>query len=683
MDELVLVLGASAARTLSDAFGELRHLHSAFDSDEEARSLLRTVLPPASSEAFITTATESLMHWKRTTATVVKRQCRMQLERASERLLTVGEPLPARTALDYEDIIRNDPKVFLEVAKRVQKRKSDGILPGTRAEKEDKERNRFALELGSIIEEACLPVSLQIVELKKPEMAWLRIWGNRRSKTLRNRYRAWSKYRSWLIATYGLVWPKNLSQVINFMEELIEFGCPVSFPGEFFAAFALLEQVGKVAETHRISTDPMLGEHMKSWKLALAGTSNGRGAARPYTVAILVALELFTVNEEAEVFFRFISWLMLLANWASLRVDDIQNIQPETLRMSTRGLSFKMSRTKTTGPGRLHGAIHGFVARDITITGEDWMATGMIAMQREDMRFPRDYLAPGPTKDFGGFVPKVVEPPELANYFRMVLSKLFIPRHQEGKWLSNDQTSLVPETTNLFWTGHSARHFLTQAAAAIGISKEQRDYLGRWAIGRIGSNAYLHTSRQVVEKIQKEVLNSLYGADGYNEDELLDDLKEFSEKQGLVGYRVRRKHKILPIDRVDPCLLITEDSEGDLTDDEACRKRVEAAVEAEPNLQDNTSLPSAEDTVGYYVTISRRNGFRRLHMAGACPVRAWKCQEMEQIIDVRQAAYDAVCLNCKRRIQLQEGAAEDDEESDSVGDSTSTESDLAELEEES
>ena len=529
------------------------------------------------------------------------------------------------------------------------------------------------MELASIIEEACLPVSLQIISLDKPELAWLRIWGSRRAKTLRNRFRAWSKYRSWLVATYGVVWPKEASQLVNYVEELIDYGCAVSFPDELMAALSLLEQVGKVPEERRISKDPLVTEHLRSWKVALNGNCVGRGPARPFTVAILIALELQTVNEKLDVYTRFISWLMLVANWASLRLDDLQNIQPETVRLSTRGISFRIARTKTTGPGRLHGALYGFVHRDITITGEDWMVYGVLTLQREDMKFPRDYLAPAPAKNWIGFIPKVVEPPELANYFRMVLSKLGVPRFQERKWVPNEELSLVPETLNLFWTGHSARHFATQAAAGIGISKERRDFLGRWSIGRVGSNAYLHTSRQVVEGIQKEILASLQAeSGGYDEDELLEDIKNFAEKQGLIGYRIRRRHKVLPVNPTDPCFMVAEESE-----DEPDETPGQAQKQNEEAVAPSNSSPGTEDLrPQYFVTISRRNGFRRLHMSGACPVQSWKCLEMEEVSNLRVAAFDAVCLNCKRRIQCQEGEENSHAESESGDDSSSTDSEV-------
>ena len=670
-------LGTAAVKTISELFIESRHLHSAFDTIGEARELLRTVLPSSTSQEFLETAVEGLMNWKKRTNLQCKRQRRLHVDMISGKLLQPDEPSAVTASTHFEEIVRSDPKIFLELAKRSQKRSGEIKHSGERADKEDKDKRRYAMELATIIEEACLPVSLQIVTLDKPELAWLRIWGSRRAKTLRNRFRAWSKYRSWLIATYGVVWPKDTSQLVNYVEELIDFGCAVSFPDELMASLSLLEQVGKVPEDRRISKDPLVAEHLKSWKVTLAGNGAGRGPARPYTVAILIALELQTVNEELDVFTRFISWLMLLANWASLRLDDLQNIQPETMRLSTRGISFRISRTKTTGPGRLHGAIHGFIHRDITITGEDWMVFGILTMQREDMKFPRDYLAPAPRRDWSGFIPKVVEPPEMANYFRTVLSKLGVPRFLEGKWVLNEEISLVPETLNLFWTGHSARHFATQAAAGIGISKERRDFLGRWAIGRVGSNAYLHTSRQVVEGIQREILASLRAeTGGYDEEELLEDIKSFAERQGLIGYRIRRRHKVLPVNSVDPCFMVAEDSDEDSDGTHAFMRKLDEDVSAHTEQHQGADDPRPQ----YFVTISRRNGFRRLHMSGACPVQSWKCLEMEEVTNLKMAAFDAVCLNCKRKIQSQEGEENSHDDSDSGDESSSTDSEVPALE---
>ena len=64
---------------------------------------------------------------------------------------------------------------------------------------------------------------------------------------------------------------------------------------------------------------------------------------------------------------------MLVPTWAARRVDDLQNVMPETVRLSNRGLTLRMARTKTTGGAKLHGPICAFVARDITVSGHDWL----------------------------------------------------------------------------------------------------------------------------------------------------------------------------------------------------------------------------------------------------------------------------------------------------------------------
>ena len=247
MDDLAC-LGANSLRLVAKTFGEVRHFYEAFDTAEEARSLVKLLCSDSDSifDAFLESAVQNLLQWRISAGPSMKRRRRLHLERIAGTLLLPGKPAPSKPTLEFEEIVHNDPKAFLEAARRAQKGTKDLGGLGSRAEKENRDRRRYALELASSIEESCLPVALQIVALDKPEIAWLRVWGSRRAKTLRNRFRAWNKFRSWLNATYGVVWPKDATQVVNFIEELIDYGCPVSYPNELLAVLSLLEQVGKV-----------------------------------------------------------------------------------------------------------------------------------------------------------------------------------------------------------------------------------------------------------------------------------------------------------------------------------------------------------------------------------------------------------------------------------------------------
>ena len=84
-----------------------------------------------------------------------------------------------------------------------------------------------------------------------------------------------------------------------------------------------------------------------------------------------------------------------------------------------------------------------------------------------------------------------------------------------------------------YWSGHSMRHFLPTVAAAIDISKEQRDYVGRWHINLHQSADYVHTSRQMVHQVQESVNKAICeGVPSYDESELMEDFACYLTTKG-------------------------------------------------------------------------------------------------------------------------------------------------------
>ena len=67
---------------------------------------------------------------------------------------------------------------------------------------------------------------------------------------------------------------------------------------------------------------------------------------------------------------------------------------------------------------------------------------------------------------------------------------------------------LLPDGLEAHFSGHRPRNFVTSVAAAIGFSRDERAYLGRWSMGMVASEEYVRTSKQVVFKIQKAVPSS-------------------------------------------------------------------------------------------------------------------------------------------------------------------------------
>jgi hypothetical protein len=93
--------------------------------------------------------------------------------------------------------------------------------------------------------EAKLPAVAAFTGLPNANAAWVRAFGSRRSKTLRNRARAWKKLRDWLIITTGTPWPSGVPILLQYLEERNEVQ-PMgkTVPMSIHSTLALLELVG-------------------------------------------------------------------------------------------------------------------------------------------------------------------------------------------------------------------------------------------------------------------------------------------------------------------------------------------------------------------------------------------------------------------------------------------------------
>ena len=313
-------------------YGEPQFLYFALQDENDARGILQDAYGELDSVPLGDEAVHLLLEWKRKRSFCIGRHMTLRCNDSFKCLVHPGRSRDRSIQDEFEEIVKESPSYILDLAKRRLKRKreSKGVQ---RAELENEQRKVYALQLAELIQEAALPVTFQICMLPDPNKAWLRIFGSRRSKTLRNRLRSWQKFRSWFVAFSGEVWPKHIGPLIAYVEERIDDGCSFSCPSELHAALSVLEQIGRVPEDKRCSNDSTWMSHMASWKLELENGTRVPRQAKPYTMAILVSLEILVLDSDQDIYSRFIAWTMLVACWTSLRVDDIQNILPETLRL--------------------------------------------------------------------------------------------------------------------------------------------------------------------------------------------------------------------------------------------------------------------------------------------------------------------------------------------------------------
>ena len=75
-----------------------------------------------------------------------------------------------------------------------------------------------------------------------------------------------------------------------------------------------------------------------------------------------------------------------------MRADDVQWIDPARMHMSGTCVRMILRRTKTTGPGRRAVEVPAYVARDASLSGEDWLGQGWELYHSPAFQNDRDYL---------------------------------------------------------------------------------------------------------------------------------------------------------------------------------------------------------------------------------------------------------------------------------------------------
>ena len=625
----------------------------AFDTMDEAADLARDLLPHRH-PGEIAAMARALGAWKQR-GKLAPSLARQLSEGMDAQPSGVVKARPDPGAI-YTSLVEGSPSIALEgLKKAIRMRRS---AQAGREEREKEARERWGLELVSYIKEAELPCAERMQAMGGQNSQWLRLFGNRRSKTLRNRAMSWKGFRAWLQVARGEVWPSDVGCFLKYLEERHEVQ-PLgkTTPGALLSSLSLLESVGQVPSASRLSHDSMLLESVRSWQAELEAGSLPPKQAPMYTVSIMLACELVVRKSSLPVGYRIMAFILLIMIWGTLRADDVQNIDPASLRLSGVGLRFTLGRTKTSGPGRRVGTLPGFISRTTGLSGLDWMSEGVRLLGTEAFGWSRDYLCPQFHADWDDCDREFMDAEGLALQVRRFLSELRTPFRHEGRW-GLSRALLIPGPMVRYWTGHSSRHTLPSLAAALEVGKEMRDFLGRWAYSQHGSQDYVLTARQVVHGVQNHVCRTLLegsAAGGYVEEETLHDLETFARTHGvaediLSGHRVLRWDKEIKSWKLGgtfPACPGVLGSEAEASGDIAAEAK-EPFIVLEPD--------KVEGDFPYFVTISR-SGFRRLHLSGACAVRQEKCIETVGVHSISEGCADAICKHCQPKVDANESSS--------------------------
>jgi len=95
-------------------------------------------------------------------------------------------------------------------------------------------------------------------------------------------------------------------------------------------------------------------------------------------------------------------------------------------------------------------------------------------------------MLPLPNHDFTGAVGKMASYAAAAALGKRLLLELPLPARgaRVGDCWVEDLAGgrLLPSPGHLYFTEHSERHWLPSVTGALGVTKDKRDMLGRWAV---------------------------------------------------------------------------------------------------------------------------------------------------------------------------------------------------------
>lgn len=624
------------------------HFQSAFEDEESALELIRqlgVVLPPGQDWE---TAVETLLQWSllHQSTFTAKRRC-MLSEMVEPKLSTVET---RDTAAIYDSQIVSNLKLQRTVFKSTISQRLNVLEDNVSKEQLETEQQRlWAMRLAEFIQEAELPVCKTISMTSKPSESWLRIFGSRRSKTLRNRARCWKSFYRWLQLVCQIPFPVHVHQLLDYLESVMESKPSKSFPTALAAALSVLETAGQVPANARFSMDPVWKAAVDHWTTQATVGNTTVKQAQLYTTAMIVSLELTVVDASFPLFVRAMAWVVLLMLWGCLRVDDLLGVDYNRFVHSSAGLQGVLTRTKTTGPGKNIKEVPFFIHVDANLTGKPWLEEGYKIWTLPAFSFNRSYFIMKSGPSLQSTVYRMADAVDINAYIRIVLQSLKVPKRTNSLvdclWKLLDDSKLVPGALVRFWSGHSPRHWAPSVAAAMNVEKDRRDFLGRWQVSKHGSNDYVLTAKQVVHSVQQTIAKGLLeGNTAYEEIMLIRSMGDFADKCELDADTVVEAHSLL-IKCSDGSYSLVATFPALQHEVVTNQANVSVIVDQELIVEDTANEPSQSR---YWISISRRTGFRRLHLRHACGMLPWNCNQVEDVWTLKDVKADAICKPCAK-----------------------------------
>ena len=212
-------------------------------------------------------------------------------------------------------------------------------------------------------------------------------------------------------------------------------------------------------------------------------------------LSVVCALELLVCDPSAKPFARAFAFYKLAKLWTACRFDDLCGLNPASLELREDGLIGLLERTKTRGPGKRVRHLSIFVS-----------AKASFMASAGAFSFCRDYFLAMPNEDWSGVRQVMADYSDAATLSKQILRMLTVPIQEDRKWVRSQQPLILMPEALAYWTEHSDRNWLNSLLAAIGVSPQERNYVGRWQVGA-SVDEYMRAAKRVIFGLQERLIS--------------------------------------------------------------------------------------------------------------------------------------------------------------------------------
>ena len=254
------------------------------------------------------------------------------------------------------------------------------------------ERSRWINLLADLLRSTGTPMERWLRE--SPTNSQL-LGGGQRAGTLRSRVQVIQKIIAWVTTARNISFPVNWKQLMEYFQVRLSESCVRGSLKLLHSSSIFLQEVSGIQDKF---TDEALYDVTRKELLAsaLPGTPTLSWQAPRFPTITLAAREdsvmsldtsLFSLD--TPVFWRFLSWWLLLQCWATLRFDDHRGIVPSELKVSESGLLGKLTRSTVSGPDKKLNFRLLVVHSSAYVHQKLWMSTGVAAAEEGSTQLPR------------------------------------------------------------------------------------------------------------------------------------------------------------------------------------------------------------------------------------------------------------------------------------------------------